>query len=136
MRDAALPARAHHPRLDDINWARHRRRRHARQETRAEMRRQVIPKGGMLDQDPLKHIVTSQLAGRHGRRPGAVRPHAPEPAAEPFLARHPRKPVHGVRVVPSLRGRQGRVVLHAHVQHVGHVAHQTASYARDGRHGD
>lgn len=90
----------------------------------------------MSNQDALKHIVTSQLAGRHGGRPRTIGPNTPKPAPEPFLARHPRQAVDGVGVVASLRGGQSGVVLHAHVQHVGYVPHQATGYAGDGGHGD
>lgn len=98
-----------------------------------EVRAQVVRHADALDAQLLEGVVRGQLRGGHQHRARRVRPHPAEQAGGALGARHLHQPVEGVAVVAALRRRQGRVRLHAHVQHVRRVAGPAADEARGAR---
>lgn len=135
MQDALLVRRGHDTSLDDIDGARCRGSSQASQERRSEVRGEGVAHRGVVQQQALEGVVRGELAGGHDGSTTTIGQPAAEPAQGALLPGHADHAVEGVLVVAALGRRQGGVVLHAHVDHVGKVAGNAADETRADGHG-
>ena len=90
------------------------------------MRGPIVPHAGFPDKQRLEKIVRRKLRSRHQHRAETIWPYSAKQRARAFFPRHADQAVESIFVIATLRGRKGRVVLHANVDYVGRVAGNAA----------
>lgn len=131
-----MVGRGHDAGLDDVDGAGGRGGSQAGEEGGGEVGGEVVAHGGVVHEDTFEGVVGGELPGGHDGGAAAVGEPPAEEAQGPLLAGHAGHAVDGVAVVAALGGRQGGVMLHAHVENVGEVARDAAEEAGPHGHGD
>lgn len=127
---------AHHAGLDHVHRAADSRRDEPSQKRRRKVCSQVVGHASLVDAYPLEDIVRGQLRGGHQHGARRIGPHPAEETRGALGAGHLNDTVDGMSVVAALFQGQRRIVLHAHVDHVGRVTCEAADETGRGGHTD